>query len=51
MEVDHKMVHKIMVPMVNMVVITLQDLKEMCQFMEEAEDNLIKVQMLVDLES
>ena len=51
MVVDHRTDPKIMVPVVHMVVITPPDLKEVCQVMEEAEVDLIKVQMLVDLES
>ena len=42
MVADHRIDPKIMVPMVDMVVITLPDLKEVCQVMEEAEIDLIK---------
>ena len=51
MVADHRTDPKIMDLMVDLVIITtLLDLIEVCQVMEEAEVNLIKVQMLVDLE-
>ena len=56
MGVDHKTVCKVVATIVGIVVvlvvdITLPGLKEVCLDMDEVEVDLIKVQMLVDLES